>query len=193
MTRLDRLKLEVESLYRQKLPTRALWADWLYDNHVLVVAEYAKKLAKKYKADIELSEVAALLHDIADYKMSRDNPKHEAESLEIARKVMSNNGYTPNEIELVVDDAVRFHSCHGNERPKSTEGLILATADSLAHLKTDFYIHATMAEGQKTTLEEIKDWVLTKIERDLNNKISFDEEREDARTDYELIKNLFSR
>ncbi len=193
MSRLDKLRLDIESLYKQKLATRDPWADWLYDNHVLVVAKYAKDLAKKYKANVQLSEVAALLHDIADYKMSRDNPKHEEESLGIARQLMKESGYSQDEIELVVDDAARFHSCHDDERPKSTEGLILATADSLAHLKTDFYIFSTQALAQTNTLEDIKDWVLKKIERDLNNKISFDEEREDARPDYDLIKELYSR
>ncbi len=193
MTRLVKLKQSVESLYKQKLATRDPWADWLYDNHVLVVAKYAKELAKKYKANVELSEVAALLHDIADYKASREDPKHEEESLKAARQLMRDNGYTKEEIELVVDDAARYHSCHGNERPKSIEGLILATADSLAHLKTDFYVFAAHSLGHESTLDEVKQWTLKKIDRDLNNKIQFDEEREDARADYEIIKNLFSR
>jgi hypothetical protein len=125
--------------------------------------------------------------------MARMDPQHEDESLAIARKVMTDCGYASQEIELVVNDAVRFHSCHDNERPKSKEGLVLATADSLAHLKTNFYVYATWAYGRDRSLETLKAWVLKKIERDLNSKISFDDEREDARKDYEMIKELFSR
>jgi putative nucleotidyltransferase with HDIG domain len=194
MARLDDIRQKVKELYEAKQEGRDDWSDWLYVNHVLPVAEAARSLAQKYGANVELSEIAALLHDIADYKMPRRNPDHEKESLAIARQLMADHGYTPEEIELTVEDAIRFHSCHGEERPKSKEGLVLATADSLMHLKTDFYIYAAWAMGMdKRPLEDIKDWTLKKIERDLNNKISFEDEREDAREDYEMIKELFSR
>ncbi len=194
MARLDNLQQKVKDLYEQKLESRADWADWLYPNHVLVVAENARNIAAQVGADVELSEVAALLHDIADYKMERNNPKHETESLELARTIMTDCGYTPEEVKLVVDDAIRFHSCHGNERPQSQEGLVLATADSLAHLETDFYVYAAWkVGGEGQSLEDCKQWTLTKIERDLHNKISFDFVREQALPSYEAIKLLFSR
>ena len=193
MSRLDNLKQKVETLYAQKQPGRADWADWLYDNHVLVVAAKAKELATKYDANVELAEVAALLHDIADCKMRREDPAHETESLKLATEVMRDCGYTDEEIELTVEDAIRYHSCHGDERPKSKEGLVLATADSLAHLQTDFYVFVPWALGKDNSLQDIKQWTLQKIDRDLYNKISFDDEREAARADYDLIKTLFSR
>lgn len=193
MNKLQQLQNKVRELYASKDPNRDTWADWLYGNHVLIVAASAKKLAKKYGANETLSEAAALLHDIADVRMARVNPDHEVLSLNIARQVMTEAGFSADDISLVVDDAIRYHSCHGNERPKSKEGLILATADSLAHLQTDFYIYATWAFGKDRSLEELKEWALKKIERDLNNKISFEDEREAARADYDMIKTLFSR
>ncbi len=193
MNKLERVRAKVNELYINKDPNRDEWADWLYENHVLIVAKSAQDLAKKYGASEELSEVAALLHDIADAKMKRVNPEHEETSLEIARQITTEAGFTSEEIALVVDDAIRYHSCHGDERPKSKEGLILATADSLAHLQTDFYVHAAWVFGKDRSLEVLKAWALKKIERDLNSKISFDDERESARADYNMIKELFSR
>lgn len=193
MSKLEQVRAKVHELYTSKDPNREEWADWLYDNHVLVVAKTARELAAKYGADEDLSEAAALLHDIADVQMARASVEHEEASLEIARQVMTEAGYTPDEIALVVDDAVRYHSCHGDDRPESQEGLILATADSLAHLQTDFYVYAAWAFGKDRSLEVLKAWVLKKIERDLRNKISFDDERELARPSYEMIKELFSR
>ncbi|HVU59354.1 MAG TPA: HD domain-containing protein [Candidatus Saccharimonadales bacterium] len=193
MSKLEQVQDKVRKLYLSKNSNRDEWSDWLYDNHVLVVAKNAHELAKKYGANEELSEVAALLHDIADVEMARSDSAHEERSLAIAKEVMAEADYTDDEIALVVDDAIRYHSCHGDERPKSKEGLILATADSLAHLQTDFYIYATWAFGKTRSLEELKEWSLKKIERDLNNKISFEDEREAARADYEMIKELFSR
>lgn len=193
MNKLEKVRTTVHELYTSQNPDREEWSDWLYPNHVLVVAESARRLARKYGVNEELSEVAALLHDIADVKMARKAPEHEQASLEIAREVMTGSGYAADEIALVVDDAVKYHSCHDDERPQSKEGLVLATADSLAHLQTDFYIYAAWAFGKDRSLQQLKEWTLKKIERDLNNKISFDDERESARADYNMIKELFSR
>jgi putative nucleotidyltransferase with HDIG domain len=193
MSRFDDLSHKVEVLYAEKQATRSPWADWMYPNHVGVVAAHAKAVAERVGADVELSQVAALLHDIADIKMDRANPAHEAESLNIARQIMLDCGYSEEETTQIVDDAIRFHSCHGDERPKCKEGLVLATADSMAHLQTDFYVFATWEIGKRETLNQLKSWVLNKLERDLNNKIAFDDIRKEVRPDYELIKNLYSR
>ncbi len=194
MSRLDDLWQQVESLYKEKQEDREDWADWLYPNHVVIVTNNAKAIAERKDADIELSQVAALLHDVADFKMKRTNPDHAEESLKIAREIMEQNGYNEDEIKLVVDDAIRYHSCHGDERPKNKEGLVLATADSLAHLQTNFYIFAAWQFGKSgRRLDDLEEWVLKKIERDLNNKISFDDIREEARPDYEMVKSLYSR
>jgi putative nucleotidyltransferase with HDIG domain len=194
MERLQKLEAKVKSLYQQKDAGRDEWADWLADNHVFVVANYASELAQKHGANEELARAAALLHDIADVKMKRKNEQHEAESLQIARDLMQDTGYKADEIKPVVDDAIRYHSCHGDERPASIEGQILSTADSMAHLKTDFYIYAAWAFGyDHRTLKEVKAWTLKKIERDLNNKMFFDDVREALLPDYARIKELFSR
>jgi len=194
LERLQELEAKVKDLYQQKDPKRDDWADWLADNHVFVAADFATGLAQKYGASEELSRVAALLHDIADVKMARKNEEHEEESLSIARKLMQETGYTDDEIKLVVDDAIRYHSCYGDERPESVEGKILSTADSMAHLKTDFYIYATWAFGyDHRTLDVVKTWALKKIERDVNNKMFFDDIRQELVPDYERIKELFSR
>lgn len=194
MERLQNLEEKVKVLYQQKDPARDEWADWLADNHVFVVADYATELAQKHGANKELARAAALLHDIADVKMKREDSGHETESLKIARNLMQDTGYNDDEIKLVVDDAIRYHSCHGDERPESIEGKILSTADSMAHLKTDFYIYAAWAFGyDHRTLETVKAWALKKIERDLNNKMFFDEIRQELVPDYERIKELFSR
>lgn len=193
MNKLEQVQAKVRGLYLSKDPNRDECAGWLYDNHVLIVSKNAHELAKKYGASEDLSEAAALLHDIADVKMARANSDHEAASLDIARHVMTEAGFAADEISLVVDDAIRYHSCRGDERPKSKEGLILATADSLAHFQTDFYLYATRAFLKDRSFEDLKEWALKKIKKDLNNKISFDEEREAALADYNMIKELFSR
>ena len=194
MERQQKLEEKVKALYQQKDTGRDDWADWLGDNHVFLVADFATDLAQKYGANEELARAAALLHDIADVRMARKSEQHEEESLQMARELMQETGYTDDEIKLVVDDAIRYHSCHGDERPESLEGKILSTADSMAHLKTDFYIYAAWAFGyDHRTLESVKAWALKKIEQDLNSKMFFDDVRQELVPDYEKIKELFSR
>lgn len=193
MNRLEKLEEQVKRLYTEKDPRRADWADWLFENHVLIVANYASTLAEKYDANAELARTAALLHDIADTCTKRSDKEHETISLTMARQIMAECGYNEDEIKLIVDDAIRFHSCHGYERPSSQEGKILATADALAHFKTDYYVYTTWAFGREMTLPEVKQWVLKKIERDFHIKIFFNPTREEVRSDYEHLKALFSR
>lgn len=193
MSRINRLEQKVRDLYAQKNTNRAEWADWLADNHVFIVADNASVLAQRFGANEELAKAAALLHDIADATMSRFDENHEAESMKIARKFLQECGYNDQEIVIVVDDAIRLHSCHDGNTPTTLEGRTLATSDSLAHLQTDFYIYATWIMGKNTSLDEIKAWVLKKLERDFHNKILFDEVKTEVQQNYEMLKELFSR
>lgn len=191
--RIDEVRATVENLYQTKLAQRADWADWLYVNHVIIVAQEAVVLAEKYAANAELAEASALLHDIADAFTKRSDPEHDKKSLDKARDILTTCGYSPDEIQLIVDDALKFHSCYDGEKPSSLEGKILSTADAFAHLQTDFYLYATRAFGAQKSFQDTKQWVLDKIERDFHAKICFDDERTAWKHDYMLIKELFSR
>lgn len=193
INRTENIRSAVKDVYGQKNPDRDEWADWMYPNHVLVVAKQARILADKYDGSADIAEICGLLHDIADAITNRSDPEHEAKSLEIARKMLATNDYSNEEISLIVDDALRFHSCHNGEQPASLEGKILATADSYAHLETDFYFYAIRMFKTRMTYKESKEWVLAKLERDYHNKILFDDERKAWQRSYELFKELFSR
>jgi putative nucleotidyltransferase with HDIG domain len=194
MNRLRFLEQSVRNLYEAKDPKRTDWADWLYQRHVFVVAAHAKALAAGMGASVELAQVAAMLHDVADAKMKRWDPEHKAESLRMARRLMEAAGYARDEVKLVVDDAVRLHSCHDGQRPESLEGRVLATADALAHIKSDFYLVVIwMLANDGQSMEEIKAWVLKKLERDFGAKMLFEEVKREAEPDYRMLKELFLR
>jgi putative nucleotidyltransferase with HDIG domain len=192
MARVDVLSKKVRELYEAKSPNRGDWADFLYKNHVFVVADNALNLSKKYNASEELSYAAGILHDIADAVTKRNDKSHEEKSLEIARMLMSESGFKTSEIELVVGDAIRFHSCLNGEKPQSLEGKILATADALAHFKISFYEFAVKSLEKEQPIEVTKNWVLRKIERDFNDKIFFDDEKKEAEPLYLEIQRQFS-
>ena len=194
MTRIQILEQKVTALYAAHHPERADWADWLGENHVFLVADNATELARRYGADEELSRAGALLHDIADVKMSRFAPEHEEASLAIARDLLRQAGFTESEILIAVDDAIRLHSCRDGKVPSSIEGKVLATADAKAHLQTDFYLFSVLAFGKEgKTLDEAKQYVLSKIDRDYHKKIRFEDVRYECQAAYDELKSLFSR
>lgn len=193
MSRLDILKTSVDTLYQEKRANRADWADWLYAHHVFVVAETASTLADRFGANAELAVAAGMLHDIADATMSRFDPQHEEESVRIARRLLKEAGFSDEEVFIVVDDAIKRHSCRNGVGPAMLEGKVMATADAVVHLKTDFYEHAVEAMRGQKTLEQIRAWALPKIERDFANKIFFDEVREEVREDHERLIHFFSQ
>lgn len=71
MNRVTQLETVVRRLYGAKDPNRAEWADWLYENHVIWVADKATELAQKKHANFEYARAAALLHDIEERRVRR--------------------------------------------------------------------------------------------------------------------------
>jgi predicted alpha/beta hydrolase family esterase/HD superfamily phosphohydrolase YqeK len=189
--KIEKLENAVRQLYESKNTNRSDWCDWLYAEHVFVVADYTVQLAIRYDAPIHMSKAAALLHDIADVVMSRFSDEHEQQSLEIARNLLADAGYTTNEIEIIVDDAIAFHSCHNGIKPHTDVGKVLATADALAHLKTNFYMHATEHMMNDMPKDKRRDWAVKKIPRDYNDKIMFDEVRDEVKPYYEKLTVYF--
>lgn len=193
MTRLEKLEQEVRQLYEQKDLDRDSWADWLYEFHVFLVRDEAKKLAERFDVNTELPQAAAILHDIADARMSRFDENHEKTSSEIGRSLLEKAGFSEDEISIVIDDAIRFHGCRNGVSPNTTEGKIMATADALVHLQTDFYIRGAWASYESRSLEETKKWVLWKINRDFYEKIQYDEIRQEVKPSFQSLLDVFSR
>lgn len=166
---------------------------WMWKNHVPVVAQKAEQLSIKYDADPDLAVAGALLHDFGDAFMYRFADNHEEVSETKAREVLSKSGYLEEEIEIVMQEVIAPHSCRpDDELPKTKEAKVLATADALAHLTTDFYIQFTwkhIPEGK--TYEEFLVWVAEKLDRDFKRKIFFDEVKEEIRYRYDALKEVF--
>jgi putative nucleotidyltransferase with HDIG domain len=192
LNRISKLTEEVSALYLTKNPKRADWADWLFENHIFVVAKKAGELADRFGAKKELCEAAALLHDIADTVMRREDERHDVESESIARMLLEKTGFSAQEITIIVDDAIHFHSCKNGKLPQTLEGKIMATADALAQLQTNFFEFALETFQQYKSRDDIKKWALSKIERDFRVKIFFVEVQDQVIKDYEKAKSVFT-
>jgi hypothetical protein len=189
MDKSNKVFAEVSALYAHATTSMG---KWMWHNHTQWVADKAKQLAKKYKADVEKTYCAALLHDLADSKYERGHKDFESWSWETAKAILKTAGFRKHERDLILE-AIRTHSCHPGHLPTALEGKVLATADGMWHLQTSFFpVICYMNRPNSThTYQEWQTWFTGKIERDFGPKIFFEDEKEEVRADYEALLRVF--
>lgn len=187
--RLEFIQKEVAALHIQS--TNECMREWFFEGHVKLVVDYVHKMASDYGANEELTVLGALFHDVARTWGVQDDPDLMEQSLEKAKELMRAHEYSEGEVQQV-QEMILTHSCK-EQMPQSPEGKVLATADALAHLMSDFYFVLPF-NGWLTAADDFegyKRWLLEKIERDFHKKIHFDQHRELARPKYEALKVIF--
>jgi HD superfamily phosphodiesterase len=180
----------VEQTYLSSKQNIALW---MWQNHLQFVAQKALELSDKFNANADLVVAGAFLHDFGDAFVSRHASNHEEVSKEEAIKVLQKADYSPQEIQEILEKVIAPHSCYEGNMPETLEGKVLATADALAHLITDFYVQfawKNMPDGK--SYQEFLVWVSEKLERDFNDKIFFEEIRDEVREKYLALKLVFN-
>ncbi len=95
-------------------------------NHILNVVELAEEIAEAEGANVDVTRVAALFHDIA--KLEVDQDLHAEEGARIAREYLTSHGDYPASFVDEVCAAVRDHSYQGDltDLPLETQCLIEA-------------------------------------------------------------------
>lgn len=166
----------------------------MWRNHTQWVAKRAKKLAGKYNADAEKAYCAALIHDLGDAKYERGHANFESWSWEQGKAILKTAGFRKADRDEILE-AVRTHSCHPGHLPASLEGKVLATADAMWHLQTNFFPVILYMHRPETThsYEEWQEWFMSKIERDFGPKIFFADERAEVKSDYEALMRVFGK
>ena len=96
--------------------------------HTYRVYKMATELATKEQADLEVVQLAALLHDVDDIKLSPQTHKNK----DNARKFLRENGADPDMIEKIchIIDQVSFKGTD-SVTPDSLEGMCVQDADRL--------------------------------------------------------------
>jgi len=159
--------------------------EWKY--HIVPVVNYAKKLAKLLKVDEEITEIAALLHDIGRLKFGSRN--HHITGMFEAEKILRNYKY-PQKIIDEVKHCIKSHRGSKNIKPKTTIAKIIANADAMAHfdvLPILFYSHY-----KKGSFEEVFKQIEEKIEREWNKKITLPEAKKMLQEKYKAIKLILN-
>jgi uncharacterized protein len=121
----ERLLVEAEAFARESLAHDSSGHDW---SHVARVRRVAQVIAEAEGAERFICDLAALLHDVADYKIAGD----EATGLARVRGWLVAHGADPVTTERVMQ-IIATMSFAGGERPAMTtlEGKIVQDADRL--------------------------------------------------------------
>jgi len=98
-------------------------------NHIRNVVALAEKIARKEGANLDITRVAALFHDIA--KLEVDQDIHADEGARIAREYMESRTDYPESFINQVCEAIRDHSYQGNLDDLPLETRCLIEADIL--------------------------------------------------------------
>lgn len=157
-----------------------------YPFHFVPVHNYAKKLAEKLGADVEVVELAAWLHDIGSIMRGREN--HHITGAEIAERKLREFGYPSDKIEKV---KAGIHSHRGSQKigREILEARILADADGMSHFDmiSDLFMVAFVAE--KKSRQEGNNSVRQKLINSYN-KLSTDEARLTVKLKYDAAMLL---
>lgn len=162
--------------------------EWFYEEHILVVEKLAMDLCDKHpEANRDAVTLMVWFHDIG--RAHGHNEDHDLYGADYARKLLHEHDFDQNLIDLAAD-ACATHSCDDYGKPKSVEGKILATADALSHFHNGFYLRILSSWSRKVDSKHypelatksdyqfLKKKLLAKIDRDINDKIFFEEARQ---------------
>lgn len=160
--------------------TKELYSNF-WDYHVAYVIKKSKEMAKKYNADLKVVWLAAMLHDIS--RLGDDEPHDETGSKK-AHALLIEKKFDK-KIADEVRNCILTHRCR-EYPPETLEQKILASADAISHFATPFYIW--VAKDFKSSMEDLLEFNLKKLERDWNKKIFFEDEKKEIRKEYEVLK-----
>jgi uncharacterized protein len=99
--------------------------DWW---HIYRVVKLALRIGEQENANLELVEIAALMHDLDDWKLSTNSGNHPN-----ARKLLTDNGFNQDIIDKVIEiiEQVSFKGAGVDTTPSSLEAKVVQDADRL--------------------------------------------------------------
>jgi len=178
MSKIDKIRKLVKNKFEEN--------DWKY--HMLPVVKYTKKLAKIYKVNEEVAELAALLHDIGRVDIKHDEDHHIA-GVPIAEKILRNFGY-PEKTIKEVKHVIASHRTSKGPKPKTMIAKIVANADAMAHFDILPVFFWWRKSRKEYSFEDTLQWVENKLKKDWEKKITLPEAKKISKKNYEANKLL---
>lgn len=191
----NKIRKEVRKIVKKACYSRNnKFSSFAWECHILPVVEHSLVLGKKLSADLEVLEIAALLHDYAvvvDIKLYKDHHLHGSN---FAEKILKKFKFPEDKIERV-KKCIISHRGSVIISKRTKEEKIIASADAMAHItnladmfKLTFSIH------KFNTLEGAQ-WLKNKLERSWNKMIPEGKKlvKDDYRIALKILNNAIRR
>ncbi|WP_138796917.1 HD domain-containing protein [Halostella sp. PRR32] len=165
---------------------RMRWYPWhsadYRHNHILNVVELAEEIARAEGADVDVTRVAALFHDVA--KLDAEQDIHAEEGARVAREYLQSRGDYPQSFVDAVCNSVAEHSYQGDlsDLPLETQCLVEAdlldkvgangTALMLLRMGYEARTHMDAAEMVERVLERGRD-AADRVQTDTAESIAY--------------------
>lgn len=139
----------------------------IYREHVQYVYKYAVLLSKNKDVDKEVVELSALLHDIAMTDRNLDRKKHNEYGSIIAEKLLRENNYLEDKVQLV-KKCILNHSSKRAEYRTTEEERILVDADALSHFDSINSLYSLAHNVMELNDEDALKFIQDKLTKDYN-------------------------
>ena len=153
----------------------------------MLVVEYGKLLAERLKADLEIVEIAALLHDYASIKEESLTLTHHLHSAQEADKILRSLGYPDDKIAAVKECIVSHRGSIDIEK-QTVEAVCLASADAIAHIDQIPSLFYLVFVQHQMDIDEGTSWIKAKLEQSWNKLCP--EGKEMIKDKYEAAKKI---
>lgn len=138
----------------------------IWSHHIVLVVKYARQLAEKLGADVEVVEIAALLHDYAGIKDCAFTKEHHIHGANEAQRILQGFDYPQEKIQIVKDCILTHRGSVPMDR-LTPEAECIASADAMTHIfQVPSLLHLAYV-NHGMGIDEGKKWVLGKIERSM--------------------------
>jgi len=136
----------------------------IWTHHITQVVKHGKRLAPLFKADPEIVELAALLHDYASVKDKSLYQDHHTRGPREAELLLQRFGYPLSRIEAI-KHCIEAHRASAPSERQSAEAECLANADAVAHIENvPSLLHLAFVQ-HKLGINDGTQWVRAKLER----------------------------
>ena len=136
-----------------------------FSDHFVPVHKYAKILAQKAGADVEIVEIAAWLHDIGSIIYGRK--EHHITGARIAVEKLASLNYPPEKIQKVAY-CIKCHRGSQKIKREILEAKILAEADAMSHFDNIAGIFRAAFVFEKQNRSEANESVKNKLKNSWN-------------------------
>lgn len=159
---------EIERIVEQACAKESnIFGYGIWTHHITQVAKNGKRLAPMFKADPEIVEIAALLHDYASVKDEALYENHHVHGPLEAEQILTELGYPQDKIEAVKHSIATHRGSVASER-RSAEAECLANADAMTHLEQVPSLLYLAFTQHNMGIDTGSKWVKEKLDRSWN-------------------------